>query len=194
MSAGLPPLDADVALMLRVQQGDRTAFSELLQRNHQRVLNLAYRYLKSRSLAEDVVQETFRKIYKARDRYRPDAKFSSYMLRIAANICLSRLRRKQPLRLGGESDDGPIEHADQSSVQPDEAMLSGELRDRVRAAVDALPERQRMAILLNKFEGLDYHEVGEHLGLSASATKSLLHRARMTLKGLLSKYLEKETS
>jgi RNA polymerase sigma-70 factor (ECF subfamily) len=193
MPAGSPPVDPDVALMLRVQQGDRPAFSELLERNHRRVLNLAYRYLKDRSLAEDVVQETFLKIYKARDRYRPDAKFSSYMLRIASNICLSRLRRKQPLRLGGESDEGSIEHVDTGGVKPGEAMLSGELEERVRAAVDALPDRQRMAILLNKFEGLDYSEVAKQLGLSASATKSLLHRARMTLKDLLSNYLDRSS-
>ena len=161
-----------------------------LDRHERPLVRYATRITGDVEQARDVVQETFLKIYKARDRYRPDAKFSSYMLRIAANICLSRLRRKRPLRLGGESDDGSIEHADEETVQPSEALLSGELKERVRAAVDMLPDRQRMAILLNKFEGLDYTEVGEHLGLSPSATKSLLHRARLTLKDLLSKYLE----
>lgn len=180
--------------MLELQAGSRDAFAQLLARNQQRVLNLAYRYLRERSLAEDIVQETFLKLYKARDRYRPDARFQSYLLRIATNCCLSRLRKKTTLSLSGglDPDSGRAEPepADPDSVQPGETALKSELATRVREAVDQLPERQRMAILLNKFEGLDYKDVAEHLGLSIPATKSLLHRARMALKDILSEYVE----
>jgi RNA polymerase sigma-70 factor (ECF subfamily) len=190
MPQDAPSLDPDVALMLRVQQGDTRAFSELLERNHRRVLNLAYRYLRDRAGAEDVVQETFLKLYAARDRYTPSARFSSYLLRIASNVCLSKLRRKRPLSLAEDEEGRGGELPDPDAAAPSAEMLSDELKDRVRAAVERLPDRQRLAIVLNKFEGLDYKQVGEHLGLSPTATKSLLHRARMALKEQLSNYLE----
>ena len=120
-------------------------------------------------------------------------KRSSYLLRITSNLCLSKLRKRKVLQLGRTDDDsqGP-EPEDMRAGLPGDRMLDVELKDRVRAAVDALPERQRMAILLNKFEGLDYQEVARHLDLSPAATKSLLHRARMALKDLLSDYLAQE--
>jgi RNA polymerase sigma-70 factor (ECF subfamily) len=189
--------DPDVQLMLRLQQGDRSALRPLLERNHQRVLNLAYRYLGDRNHAEDVVQETFLRLYRARARYRPDAPFQAYLLRISTNICLSRLRRKAPLPLSSppeptEEERSP-EPADPRAVQPGESLLGGELRERVRAAVAELPDRQRLAIMLNKFEGLDYQEVAVQMGLSLPATKSLLHRARMALKEALAVYLGEAT-
>ncbi|MDC3379446.1 RNA polymerase sigma factor [Planctomycetota bacterium] len=181
-------LDPDVQLMLRLQSGDSAALGELLRRNHSRVLNLAYRYLRDRDKAEDVVQETFLKLYKARDRYRPDARFASYLLRIATNICLSQLRKKKMGSL--DAGEGSMEPEDPDAVPPDGDALQEELHGRVRAAVERLPDRQRIAILLNKFEGQDYAQVAEHLGLTVSATKSLLHRARMALKAELEPYLQ----
>lgn len=186
-----PPLDPDAALMLRVQRGDQAAFSLLLQRHHQRVLNLAWRYFGDRAAAEDAVQETFLKVYQARERYRPDAPFHSYLLRVASNVCLSVLRRKKPLSLDeGQDEGGPRARPDPRAVAPGEGLLDDELKRRVREAVATLPDRQRLAIVLNKFEGLDYEQVAEHLGLTVPATKSLLHRARMALKDVLEAYLE----
>lgn len=178
--------------MLRLQAGEDAALAELLQRNGPAVLSLAYRYLRDRAAAEDVVQETFLKLYQARERYQPQAKFRSYLLRIASNVCLSRLRKKRPHQLGGELDPDSgreLEPADPESRPPGEPLLREELHVRVRWAVAQLPERQRMAILLNKFEGLDYKQVAEALELSVPATKSLLHRARMALKELLEAYV-----
>ena len=189
-----PPDDPDVALMLRVQAGDEGAFRLLVERNGRRVLSLAYRYLGERSAAEDVVQETFLKLYQARDRYRPDARFGSYLLRIASNLCVSKLRKRRPLSLSaGDDDEGRgAEPEDERARAPDDALARDELHAKVRAAVAQLPERQRLAILLNKFEGLDYKEVGEQLGLTVPATKSLLHRARMALKDVLAGDVEPE--
>jgi RNA polymerase sigma-70 factor, ECF subfamily len=186
--------DADVQLMLRLQRGDGAALGELLRRNASRVLGLAFRYHGDRALAEDVVQETFLKLYQARDRYRPDAPFHSYLLRIATNVCLSNLRKKKPRSLEGEADDDrAVEPPDPGAVAPGQALLDDEMASRVRDAVGQLPERQRLAILLNKFEGLDYQEVADQLGLTVPATKSLLHRARMALKDVLAPYLGTET-
>lgn len=183
--------DPDVQLMLRLQAGHAPALGELLRRNAPRVLNLAYRYLGERALAEDAVQETFLKLYQARDRYRPDAPFPSYLLRIATNVCLSQLRKKRMHSLdeGQDEDRGGNEPEDQAAPLPGKALLDQELAARVRDAVQQLPERQRVAILLNKFEGLDYQQVADQIGLTVPATKSLLHRARMALKDVLEGYL-----
>lgn len=191
MPAG-PPLhsDPDIALMLALQAGEESALGALLERNGRSVLNLAYRYLHDRAAAEDVLQESFLKLYQARERYRPEAKFRTYLLRIATNLCISRLRKKRvgSLDAAGEDEVGH-DPVDDEAPAPQRGLLEGELHERVRAAVDQLPERQRLAILLNKFEGLDYKETAAQLGLSVPATKSLLHRARMTLKDLLADYV-----
>lgn len=180
-------IDEDVRLMLRLQQGDRAALGLLLQRNASRVLALAYRYLGDRAAAEDVVQETFLKVYQARDRYRPDAAFHAYLLRIATNVCLSQLRRRRGVSLdaGGDEEEGRRNDPASPGPPPGSALEDGEVAERVRAAVLQLPDRQRLAILLNKFEGLDYQQVADQLGLTTQATKSLLHRARMALKDAL---------
>lgn len=194
-AAAPPPLDPDAALMMRARDGDAQAFSQLLQRHHQRVLNLAWRYFGERAAAEDAAQEAFLKVWQARERYRPDAPFGAYLLRVASNVCLSVLRRRQTVSLdappeGAEGDGrGAAGRADPRVVAPGSELLDRELKDRVRAAVDRLPDRQRLAIILNKFEGLDYEQVAEHLGLSVPATKSLLHRARMALKDEIEPYL-----
>lgn len=186
--------DVDVQLMLRVQQGEPDAFSQLLQRNHRRVLGLAYRYLGDRARAEDIAQEAFLKVYQARERYKPNGRFSSYILRITANLCLSRLRRKKVLQLDPSEEGQGQGLEDTEARRPEEGLLKAELAARVREAVDRLPDRQRMAIVLNKFEGLDYQQVAEQLDLSQTAAKSLLHRARMALKDMLSQYLDEAWS
>ena len=185
-------LDLDAKLMLALQAGDESALRKLIERNGRRVLNHAYRYLRDATRAEDVVQETFLRIYKARDRYQPNAPFHAYMLRIATNLCLSHLRKKQALSLDQPRDDGGggTEVRDEAVLEPGAGIDQRDLHQRVREAVDQLPDRQRMAILLNKFEGLDYQGVADQLGLTVPATKSLLHRARMTLKELLAGYVE----
>jgi RNA polymerase sigma-70 factor, ECF subfamily len=187
-----PSPDPDVELMLRLQGGDHAALSLLLERNHARVLNLAFRYLRDRAAAEDVVQETFLRVFKARERYQPSAKFRTWLLRIATNVCLSQLRRKRPLSLdgGAEAEDGAVDPLDPDAPQPGQGTMDRELKGVVRDAVAQLPERQRIAIVLNKFEGLDYKQVAEQLDLTVPATKSLLHRARMALKDVLQEYLE----
>ena len=189
-AAAPPPLDPDAALMLRAGRGDAQAFSLLLQRHHQRVLNLAWRYFGDRAAAEDAVQETFLKVWQARARYRPDAPFGAYLLRVASNVCLSALRRRQPVSLDAGPEGETRARPDPRAAAPGEGLLDEELKRRVREAVAALPERQRLAIILNKFEGLDYEQVAEHLGLTVPATKSLLHRARMAIKAVIEPYVE----
>jgi len=186
-----PPaaLDLETRLMLRVRAGDRDAFRLLLERNRRRVLGLARRYGFDPALAEDVAQETFLRIYAARERYRPERRFSSWMFTIATNLCLTHARRSsrggRQDRLGSVPE--PIDRR-ASGRRPDEHLLESELRGLVRDAVSDLPARQRVAISLQRLEERSYHEVAVDLGLTVPATKSLLHRARLALKDTLVDY------
>jgi RNA polymerase sigma-70 factor (ECF subfamily) len=178
---------SDVELMLALKAGDENAFTELVDRHRDAVVNLAYRYLGNQADAEDLAQEVFLRIHRARDRYEPAAKFTTWLYRVAANACLNevRNRRRRPT-FGAAAIDEPVAVAEASPVE--EAERS-ELRDRVRAALAELPERQRMALLLNKFHGLGYEEMADSLDMTVPAVKSLLVRARENVRRLIEPYL-----
>jgi len=185
---------SDVDLMLLLKAGDEDAFGELVERHRESVLNLTYRYLGNRADAEDLAQEVFLKVYRARKRYEPTARFTTWLFRIAVNACLNEVRNRRhrpthaaaPL-LGGEGFLPPV--ADPSATSPVAAAETAELHAQVRAAVDELPERQRLALLLNKFHGLGYEELAAALDLTVPAVKSLLVRARENVRQRLEPYL-----
>jgi len=154
----------------------------LLERNHQRILNIAFRFSGDPAQAEEIAQETFTRVYQARERYRPERPFRAYAARIATNLCISGVRsrvRRRTYNTLGDPHGGD---------QPINDLLRREMRERVREAIDSLPRRQRMAILLQRFEGQSYEEIADVLALTVSATKSLLHRARESLRALLMEY------
>jgi RNA polymerase sigma-70 factor, ECF subfamily len=187
--------DPDAQLMLRVRDADdQVAFGQLLERNHRNVMNVAWRYFNDRQKAEDIAQETFLRVYNARKSYRPEAKFRTWLLRIATNLCISSLRKKklQVRRLTIGEDEKEREIADDGAADPAFAPEQRETRSRVRQAVETLPDRQRMAIILSRFHGLSYPELEKTLGISRMALKSLLHRARETLKERLVDYMGEE--
>jgi RNA polymerase sigma-70 factor (ECF subfamily) len=188
--------DPDAALMLRVKQGDTTAFAELVEKYKQPVMNVIYRTLRDATEAEDLAQNVFVQVYKSADRYSITAKFSTWLFTIARNLCLNEIRRRS--RHPAESIDVPRpDHEDQPLHQfedrktfgPTESVLHAELAEKIEAALDELPENQRTAILLCRQEELSYEEIAEVLGCSVSATKSLIHRGRETLKQKLKPYL-----
>jgi RNA polymerase sigma-70 factor, ECF subfamily len=189
-------LDPDAALMLRVKQGDAAAFAELVDRYKQPVMNLVYRMLRDATEAEDLAQAVFIQVYKSAHRYRSSAKFTTWLFTIARNLCLNELRRRA--RHPVESLDAPrfdredsvrYQCEDLKIVAPPESLLQGELEEKVQRAVAALPENQRLAILLCRQEELSYEDIAQVLGCSVSATKSLIHRGRETLKQKLKPYL-----
>jgi RNA polymerase sigma-70 factor (ECF subfamily) len=189
-------IDPDAALMLRVKQGDTGAFTALVEKYKQPVMNLVCRTLRDATEAEDLAQNVFVQVYKSADRYKTTAKFSTWLFTIARNLCLNEIRRRS--RHPAESLDAPHpEHADQPLHQfedkhttaPPEKLLHGELEQKIEEALAELPEKQRMAILLCRQEELSYEEIAEILGCSLSATKSLIHRGRETLKQKLKPYL-----
>jgi RNA polymerase sigma-70 factor (ECF subfamily) len=188
--------DPDAALMLRVKRGDTQAFAGLVDKYKQPVVNFVCRMLRDETEAEDLAQNVFVQVYKSAHRYRVSARFSTWLFTIARNLCLNEIRRRS--RHPAESLDAPHpEHDDQPLHQfedketslPPDALLHGELAQKIEQALAELPENQRTAILLCRQDDLSYEEIADILDCSLSATKSLIHRGRETLKEKLKRYL-----
>lgn len=181
--------------MLRVKRGDREAFAELVDAWKQPVVSFVARTLRDQDEAEDVAQNVFVQVYRVRERYEATAPFAAWLFTIARNFCLNELRRRSRHRT--ESLDAPDDarevvpqHVDLRERTPDELALVDELELKVEEAVAALPEAQRTALLLFQREERPYEEIARVLGVSLSATKSLIFRARETLKLRLKPYLQ----
>ncbi|MEK7684517.1 MAG: sigma-70 family RNA polymerase sigma factor [Verrucomicrobiota bacterium] len=188
--------DPDAALMLRVKQGDMAAFEELVEKHKQPVMNLIYRTLQDATEAEDLAQNAFVQVFKSAHRYRASAKFSTWLYTIARNLCLNEIRRRsrhpaQSLEsTQSENEDQPArQFEDVKIVSPPDLLLQGELAQKIGQALAELPENQRTAILLFREEEMSYEEIARILKCSLSATKSLIHRGRETLKQKLKPYL-----
>src|SRR5436190_2469268 len=188
--------DPDAALMLRVKQGDSGAFTELVDKYKQPVMNVVYRMLRDTTEAEDLAQNVFIQVHRSAHRYQVAAKFSTWLFTIARNLCLNEIRRRT--RHPADSMDVPHpdqegqpwhEFQDTKTFSPPEQLLQGELEEKIQAALTELPENQRLAILLCRQDELSYEEIAKVLGCSLSATKSLIHRGRETLKQKLKPYL-----
>lgn len=183
--------------MLRVVDGDHAAFEQLVAQYQDRMVGFFFHLLHDRSLAEDLAQEAFLRVYRSRDRYEPKARFSTWLFRIAHNLASNQKRgsvrrREVPIAPGSDAYDfrpqGEI-LAEKSALMPTRQIDSLEMRDVVRNALDDLGERQKTAVLLHKFEGMSYEEIGEIMGLGTVAVKSLLSRARSKLRESLERYL-----
>jgi len=189
-------LDPDAALMLRVKQGDWAAFTELVEKYKQPVMNLVYRMLHDATEAEDLAQVVFLQVHKSAHRYEVSSKFSTWMFTIARNLCLNEIRRRSRHPADSldvphpDREDQPLQqYADRKTFSPPESLLHGELEQKIEEALAELPENQRTAILLCRGEELSYEDIASVLGCSLSATKSLIHRGRETLKQKLKPYL-----
>jgi RNA polymerase sigma-70 factor, ECF subfamily len=191
--------DPDVRLMLQVKAGDAAAFTELVLRYQNRLLTILEHLVGNREQAEDLAQETFLRVFRARERYEPGAKFSTWLFTIANNVASNALRSRSRRREvgvpeGNGADSAPLA-LDQlakaaSGFMPTRALDKAEQAEMVRHAVASLSERQRMALLLAKFEGMSYQDIAITMDLSVQAIKSLLSRARVNLKEILTPYVE----
>jgi len=193
--------DPDARLMMLAARGDREAFDGLLEKHYGRVLGLAARYLGSREEADDLAQEVFLKVYRARHRYRPEARFSTWLYRITVNLSLNWIRARKTRRqvnlgaLATESDgdapgDAAARIADEASPLPLDRLSDLEVHALVRRCLMELPERQRLVVVLFRYEGKGYQEISEILELSVTAVKSLLFRAREALRERLAPLLQ----
>ncbi len=181
------------------QAGDEAAFDRLVEHYSGAVYALATRFLGPVGTREDLVQETFLRVLRARARYRPTARFSTFLYRIVFNLCVNERERRSgneaSLQAVEQSGDGTRrEWEDETAPTPFERLEREDLAETVQRAIAALPERQRMALLLARYEELSFREIADVLDSSERAVKSLVHRARENLRELLASVLKEETT
>lgn len=199
MEEPLTPVRADEntldhALMERIGAGDHAAFRTLVERHQNIVIGTVAKMLGNSSDAEDIAQQVFLRIWRNAKRYRPDAKFTTYLFTITRNLVFNETRRRGRKKTVSADEQEENSHhliKDSPDRQPDAEMLQAELRHAVDAAITSLPEAQRMALVLRSHDQLPYEEIAEVLGLSLPAVKSLLFRARAGLRETLGGYLER---
>jgi RNA polymerase sigma-70 factor (ECF subfamily) len=189
--------DPEVRLMLRVRDDEASAFEELVGLFQHRLLSVMHHVVGNAEEAEDLAQEVFLRVYRARKKYHPRSKFSTWLFTIANNLALNSLRSRQrkpvvPLRVHDSGPLGPrpaerLVH--DPGTGPVQKVQRQEVAAQVRRALEGLNERQRMAVMLNKFEDMGYAEIAEVMGLTVKAVKSLLSRARENLRAALSDYI-----
>lgn len=183
-------LERDAELMLRVREGDDTSFALLLQRHRGPVVHFLYRMVLNQAISEELAQEVFLRVYRSRATYEPTAKFTTWLFRIATHLALNWIRdgrkEKGQESLNLELLEG-IERqvADRQPTVEQELLYAVKLRE-VRQAIEALPAKQRAAVMMHKYEELEYAQIARALGCSESAVKSLLFRAYETLRARLS--------
>ncbi|HLJ94351.1 MAG TPA: sigma-70 family RNA polymerase sigma factor [Gemmataceae bacterium] len=196
-SAQLALRDPDTRLMIGVRDDQPGAFEELVERYQHRLVAVLHHLVGNAEEAEDLAQEVFLRVYRARKKYRARCKFSTWLFTIANNLALNALRSRQrkPVVPLNTRDSGPLgprpaeQLVQDSGHQPVQRIQQQELAAIIRQALDGLNERQRMAVLLNKFEDMNYAAIAEVMGLSSKAVKSLLCRARTNLRAALQGYI-----
>jgi RNA polymerase sigma-70 factor (ECF subfamily) len=184
--------DPDAELMLRFQSGELAAFERLFGRHSRAIVNFAYRFVRNREVAEELAQEIFLRVYDAAAGYRVEARFTTWLYRIATNVCLNEIRRPQyRARLesldapAAEPDGRPLELEDRGQPGAQALLERGAVAAAIKRALDQLPEKQRLAFILNKYQELSYAEVAGVMQTSEKAVKSLIHRAKEALSETL---------
>ena len=183
----------DFALMTRIGAGDHEAFRQLVERHQNAVVGTVTKMLGNIHDAEDIAQQVFLRIWRNARRYRPDAKFTTWLYTITRNLVFNETRRRGRKKEVSADEREETAHQvieDSPEYRPDQELLQNELRAAVDQAIAALPETQRMAVILRRYEQLPYEEIATVLKLSVPAVKSLLFRARTTLRESLAAYLD----
>jgi len=201
-SAMMALRDPDIRLMLRVRDGDQKAFAELVERYQHRLVAVMHHLVGNSQEAEDLAQEVFLRVYRNREKYSPTAKFATWLFKIANNLALNAQRnrvRRAAVSLdtnpASSSSEWPAQQLASSRDQPPTHQLQQrELEEVIRQALNELNERQRMAIILNKYEDMDYQQIAAVMGLTVKAIKSLLCRARIKLRQALEPYIQMDST
>jgi RNA polymerase sigma-70 factor (ECF subfamily) len=179
-------IETDLDLMLRVRDGDAASFETLLRRYRLPLVGYFWRMVHDQGLAEDLAQEVFLRVYRSRERYQPEARFTTWLYRIATNLALNAIRdRKDEVSesVQNDVDDGPVvEWFVDPQPTVEQRLMQGDRERLIREAVEALPENQRAAVILHKYQEVDYRQIANILRVSESAVKSLLFRAYESLR------------
>lgn len=184
----------DWAWMARIKLGDELAFQSLIEAHQQRVIGVVAKMLGNLTDAEDIAQQVFVRIWKSAHRYEPTAKFTTWMYKITRNLVFNELRRRkrhptQSIDVLNDFDQ-PMQVADEQAKGADNLLLDAEVQEAIQQAIDSLPETQRMAIILRRYDEVPYEEIAKILDLSVPAVKSVLFRARTELREQLKRYLD----
>ena len=196
-TAGEPGAErTDAEIMLAVAAGDEAGYNYLVGKYHRQIIHFLFRMVRNEAVAEELAQEVFLRVYRSRESYRAEAKFSTWLYRIATNLAVNHARdtkherTAQTLELDAvDAESGTTPEVADDDPNIEQRMLREERMAAIRAQVAALPERQRMAVLMHKYQEMDYRQIGEVLKLSESATKSLLFRAYQTLRERLKEFV-----
>ena len=188
--------NSDAAIMLRVRSGDEAAFNYLIEKYHRQIVHFMFRMVHNQAVAEELAQEVFLRVYRSRESYRAEAKFTTWLYRIATNLGVNHARDNKHERAAQnvyldqpDAETGTTPDVADSRSTVEQEMLRDERMRAIRQHVMALPERQRNAVLMHKYQEMDYKQIGDVLKLSESATKSLLFRAYQTLRDTLKEYV-----
>jgi len=186
----------DAAVMLELSAGNMAGFDFLIQKYRKPIVHFMYRMVHNQAVAEELAQEVFLRVYRSRETYRAEARFSTWLYRIATNLGVNYARDTRHERTAStvyldeaDSETGTTPDVADSTPDVEAKLLRQERLNAIREHVLALPERQRMAVLMHKYEGMDYKQIGDVLKLSESATKSLLFRAYQTLREKLKAFV-----
>jgi RNA polymerase sigma-70 factor (ECF subfamily) len=186
MGGATAALDGDAELMLRVKDGDSLSFALLLEKHRSPVIRFLYRMVQDPAISEELAQEVFLRVYRSRASYEPTAKFTTWLFRIATHLALNWRRDRRNERcqesLDLEPAEQPVRQIADRRPLVEETLVRQAGLDEIRRAVAALPDKQRAAVLMHKYEGMEYSQVAKVLGCSDSAVKSLLFRAYETLR------------
>jgi RNA polymerase sigma-70 factor (ECF subfamily) len=189
MGGAAAALDFDAELMLRVKEGDGASFGVLLEKHRSSVVHFLYRMIQNHAVAEELAQEVFLRVYRSRSTYEPTAKFTTWLFRIATHLALNSLRdgkhERSQERLDDDSSDMPARQVSDRKPSVEQSMVYQAKLDEIRRAIGALPEKQRAAVLMHKYEEMEYSQIAKVLACSDSAVKSLLFRAYETLRARL---------
>jgi RNA polymerase sigma-70 factor (ECF subfamily) len=187
---------SDAEVMLRVAKGDDAAFNYLVEKFRRPIISFMYRTTHNQATAEELAQEVFLRVYRSREGYEASAKFTTWLYRIATNLAVNNARDTKHERAENQvSLDEPDEESGSTMdladtrISAEQQLLREERLGAIRKVVEALPERQRMAVLMHKYQNMDYKEIAGVLKLSESATKSLLFRAYESLRESLQQFL-----
>lgn len=189
----MPINQTDEELMLKAGKGDMSAFNFLVNKHKKYLLNLCYGYIPSAEQAEDIAQETFLRVYKNAKKYKPTAKFTTWLSRIAINLCFDILRQNKRKKTESlfDAESGNVkskaEHTVDNSIGPEEDVEAKEIADSIQEAVKMLPEDQRSVVVMAFFNKTPYEEIAETLNISVGSVKMRINRARLVLKDILSK-------
>jgi len=189
MGGAAAALDYDAELMLRVKDGDGASFGVLLEKHRTSVVHFLYRMVQNPAVAEELAQEVFLRVYRSRATYEPTAKFTTWLFRIATHLALNALRdgknERLQERLDDDASDMPVRQVSDGRPSVEQRMVYQAKLDEIRRAVGALPQKQRAAVLMHKYEEMEYSQIAKVLNCSESAIKSLLFRAYETLRARL---------